>query len=361
MVKFTNQQRLEIIKNYYRNSESVVATLRAISPNFGRNNCPTRQAVRAIVDKFESTFSLLDVPVPKRRRTARSEENIAAVSVSIQNDPNQSIPRRSQELGIARTTLWRILRKDLGTHAYKIKLTQELKPLDHLKRRNFSNWALVKLEENEEFHRKIIFSDEAHFWLNGFVNKQNMRYWSATNPHVLLETPLHPQKITVWCGFHAAGVIGPYFFVDENDRHVTVNGERYRVMLEDYLWPELDELDINDMWFQQDGATSHTARVTIDLLKGKFGERVISRNGPVEWPPRSCDLTPLDFFLWGYIKSLVYANKPATLDELKDNIKREIANVPVEMCARVVENWVQRIDRCKRARGGHMTEIEFHS
>ena len=163
-----------------------------------------------------------------------------------------------------------------------------------MKRRNFSNWALAKLEENKEFHRKIIFSDEARFWLNGFVNKQNMRYWSATNPNVLLETPLHPQKVTAWCGFHAGGVIGPYFFVDENDRHVT-------------------------------------------------------------------DLTPLDFFLWGHIKPLVYANKPATLDDLKDNIQREIANVPVEMCARVLENWVQRIDRCKRARGGHMTDIEFHS
>ena len=85
----------------------------------------------------------------------------------------------------------------------------------------------------------------------------------------------------------------------ENDRHVTVNGERYHAMLEDYLCPELDELDINDTWFQQDGDTSHTARVTIDLLKGKSGERVISRNGPVEWPPRSCDLTPLDFFFMG--------------------------------------------------------------
>ena len=65
--------------------------------------------------------------------------------------------------------------------------------------------------------------------------------------------------------------------------------------------------------------------------------------------------------LWGHIKSLVYANKPGTLDDLKDNIQREIANVPVEMCARVVENWVRRIDRCKRARGGHMADIEFHS
>ena len=133
------------------------------------------------------------------------------------------------------------------------------------------------------------------------------------------------------------------------------------MLLEDYLWPELDEHDIEDMWFQQNGATSHTARVTIDVLKSKFGERVISRNNPVEWPPRSCDLTPLNFFLWGYIKSLVYATKSATSDDLKDNIQREIANVPVEMCVRVVENWVQRIDRCKRALSGLMAEIEFHS
>ena len=163
MIKFTNQQRLEIIKNYYRNSESVVATLRALTPIFGRNNRLTRQAMRAVVDKFETKFTLLDVPAPKRRRIARSEEIIAAVSASIQNEPNQSIPRRSQELSIVQTKMWRIMREDLGLHAFKIKLTQELKPLDHLKRRNFSNWAPAKLEENEEFHRKIIFRDEADF------------------------------------------------------------------------------------------------------------------------------------------------------------------------------------------------------
>ena len=61
MVKFTNQQRLEIIKNYYRNSKSVVATLRALTPIFERNNRPTRQAVRAMVDKFKTKFTLLDV------------------------------------------------------------------------------------------------------------------------------------------------------------------------------------------------------------------------------------------------------------------------------------------------------------
>ena len=141
MLKFTDQQPLEIIKNYYQNSESVVATLRALTPIFGRNNRPTRLAVRAIVDKFATKFTLLDVPVPKRHRIARSEEIIAAVSASIQNEPNQSILCRSQELGIAQTTLRRIMRNDLGLHAFKIKLTHELKPLDHLKRRNLSSWA----------------------------------------------------------------------------------------------------------------------------------------------------------------------------------------------------------------------------
>ena len=228
MVKFTNEQRLEIIKNYYRNTESVVATLRALTPVFGPNNLPTRQAVRAIVNKFESTYSLLDVLVPVRQRTSRSTEIITAVRASVENESNQSIRRRSQELGISQTTLWRILHEGLGLHPYKIKLTQELKPLDHLKRRNFCDWALQKFEEDNQFHRKIIFSDEAHFWLNGFVNKQNMRFWSGTNSHVLQGTTFHPQKVTVWCGFHVGGVIGPYFFVDENDRHVTVNGNVYK-------------------------------------------------------------------------------------------------------------------------------------
>ena len=89
---------------------------------------------------------------------------------------------------------------------------------------------------------------------------------------------------------------------------------------------------MDNMWFQQDGATSHTAHVTIDLLKSKFDERVISRNGPVDWPPRSCDLTPLDFYLWGYVKLLVYASKTTTLEKLRANIKREIAAVSAKMC-----------------------------
>ncbi|CAF4951955.1 unnamed protein product [Pieris macdunnoughi] len=116
-----------------------------------------------------------------------------------------------------------------------------------------------------------------------------------------------------------------------------VNGDRYRAMIIDYFWPELEYMDLDSMWFQQDGATNHTVHVTIDLMKNKFDERVISRNGPVDWPPRSCDLAPLDFFLWGYVNWKEQPFRPKCLAESR------------------------KIDRCTRARGGHMREVEFHS
>ncbi|GFX15974.1 uncharacterized protein TNCV_522811 [Trichonephila clavipes] len=66
-----------------------------------------------------------------------------------------------------------------------------------------------------DFHKRILFSDETHFWLNGYVNKQNCRIWSEANPQVYVETPLLPEKLTVWCALWAGGIIGPYFFKND--------------------------------------------------------------------------------------------------------------------------------------------------
>ncbi|GFV73637.1 histone-lysine N-methyltransferase SETMAR [Trichonephila clavipes] len=59
-------------------------------------------------------------------------------------------------------------------------------------------------------------------------------------------------------------------------------------MITNCFIPELNNHDVQELWFQQDGATCHTARATIDLLKDTFGDRLLSRFGPVNWPPRSC-------------------------------------------------------------------------
>ncbi|GFV03258.1 putative transposase [Trichonephila clavipes] len=189
--------------------------------------------------------------------------------------------------------------------------------------------VLVVSHQKDKVHKFssksfFIFSDEAHFWLNGYVNKQNCRIWSEANPQVYVERPLPPEKLTVWCALWAGGIIGLYFFKNDEGHNVTVN-----------------------------------ARATIDLLKDTFGDRLISRFGPVNWPPRSCDLTPLDYFLWGYVKSLVYADKPQTLDHLEDNIRRVIADIRPQMLEKVIENWTSRLDYIRASRGSHMPEIIF--
>ncbi|GFU33056.1 putative transposable element [Trichonephila clavipes] len=197
---------------------------------------------------------------------------------------------------------------------------------DHQARRRFVEWAQNEIAVVPDFHKRILFSDEAHFWFNGYVKKQNCRIWSEANPQVYVETPLHPEKLTVWCALWAGGIIGPYFFK-------TMKATTLQSMV--------------------------MARATIDLLKDTFGDRLISRFGPVNWPPRSCDLTPLDYFLWGYVKSLVYADKPQTLDHLKDNIRRGIADIRPQMLEKVIENWTSRLDYIRASRGRPMPEIIF--
>ncbi|GFX48599.1 putative transposable element [Trichonephila clavipes] len=116
-----------------------------------------------------------------------------------------------------------------------------------------------------------LMDDEAHFWLNGYVNKQNCRIWSETNPQVYVETPLHPEKLTVWYALWAGGIIGPYFFKNDEGHNVTVNGDRYRAMITNFFIPELNNHDGQELWFQQDGTTCPTARAPIDLLKKYIG------------------------------------------------------------------------------------------
>ncbi|GFX64270.1 DUF4817 domain-containing protein [Trichonephila clavipes] len=130
-------------------------------------------------------------------------------------------------------------------------------------------------------------------------------------------------------------------------------------MITNFFIPELNNHDVQKLWFQQDGATCHTARATIDLLKDTFGDRLISRFGPVNWPPRSCDLTPLDYFLWAYVKSLVYADNPQTLDHLEDNIRRVIADIRPQILEKVIENWTSRLDYIRPSHGSHMPKIMF--
>ena len=106
------------------------------------------------------------------------------------------------------------------------------------------------------------------------------------------------------------------------------------------------------MWFQQDGATAHKARTSMTAVRAAFPNHVISRFGDLPWPPRSPDLSMCDFYLWGFLKSPVYAGKPRTLEELKTAIRENIG---------LDSNFRKRLQICVRENGHHLSDIIFRS
>jgi len=142
------------------------------------------------------------------------------------------------------------------------------------------------ISEDEDLVNNIWVSDEAHFHVSGFVNKQNFRYWSQANPQALHKKPLHSQKVTVCCAMSALGIIRPYFFENEAGNAVTVNVDHYVEILQNFFTPQLAHFPANEnTLFQQDGATSHTARMSMSAVNALFPNRVVSRNGDIPCPP----------------------------------------------------------------------------
>ena len=88
-------------------------------------------------------------------------------------------------------------------------------------------------------------------------------------------------------------------------------------MLNEFLFTKIEEEDIGNIRFQHSGATCHTAEATLAVLRFVFEDRIISRRAIVVWPPRNCNLTLLDYYLWGDVKDKCNADKPEAIDFLK--------------------------------------------
>jgi hypothetical protein len=188
---------------------------------------------------------------------------------------------------------------DLNFHLYKMVVVQELSDRDMAKCSTVAE-RLIRILSDDVV---ILMTDEAHFYLPGYVNKQNFQYWAEENPHQLHQQPLHNAHVTVWCEAENLGVIGPYFFEDEDGRAVTVTSARYVEMLQNFLMSELSRPgnELSTIWFQQDGATAHTATASMEVVREMFPEHVISLRGELRWPACSPDLSASDYFLWRYL------------------------------------------------------------
>jgi len=131
------------------------------------------------------------------------------------------------------------------------------------------SWKLTQISLNKSSLAMRLIFGWMDIWTSKIVE-------FGTIPIHEIHLQMHLEKVTVWCGFWSGGIIRPYFFQNEAGVAITVNSERYRSMISNFLWPKMDDMDTDNMWFQQDGATCHIPHATMDILHERF-EGIVSR------------------------------------------------------------------------------------
>lgn len=144
--------------------------------------------------------------------------------------------------------------------------------------------------------------------------------------------------------------MGPFFFEEQ-----TINGANYLDMLQNFLVNEMEGA-ADDWWFQQDGAPAHWSRAVRNFLDVWRRDRWIGRGGPISWPPRSPDITPCDFFFWGFIKDRVYSERIRDVDHLRERIINACNEVTPEMLRNTWRELRLRLQTLQE-NGGHHVEL----
>jgi hypothetical protein len=237
--------------------------------------------------------------------------------------------------------VWRVLREQL-LYPYHLQRVQALTASDYPARLQFCQWLLQRCIVQPPFLSSILFTDEAGFCRDGIINFHNNQLWANVNPHGTMHSG-HQQRFTinVWAGLIGNVLVGPHVL----PRRLT--GPRYRNFLENDLAQLLEEVPLTirqRMWFLHDGAPAHFSLTAREHLNNIFPHRWIGRGGPVAWPLHSPDLNPLDFYLWGHLKTLVYSNPTPDVDSLRQRVEQGCASIRRidGLCERIRQSLMRR-------------------
>ena len=213
------------------------------------------------------------------------------------------------------------------------------------------------LNTDADFFDNIIWTDESYFNTASAPNPKNTHFWSSQNPHLTVEI-MRSGRVTlnVWCGIVRNKIIGPIFFEG------ALNGQRYNQLPNSQIDEIITKFPLNvarNFVWQHDGAPGHSVLPVREFLNQNY-QTWIGRGGVIAWPANSPDLTPLDTFLWGYLKNKVSLVRPTNIDDMKVVIQNEIDfinNDRPDFIAHAIRNLKKRYRLCVEMNGGHIEHL----
>lgn len=347
------QEKIEIVLIYGENYKSCRETAEIFNGRHPDKNL-NHSTVAKILKKFKETGTVDNKYKVSHEKPVTGDEATLDVLLTVTETPQIAVTDISQATNIEERSVRRILKSN-KFYPYKPKFVQVLKERDYDARFYFCAWFQGILEDDGNFPQKILFTDEATFTSNGTVSSQNCRWWATENPNFVIESKdQYSFKTNVWCGILNTQIVGPFFFREN------LNARRYLNFLETEVSEFLDNLSLRerrDLYFQQDGASIHCTADVRFWLDENFGNKWIGRFSENSWPSRSPDLTPLDFFLWGFLKNKVYKHRPfRNIDHLEGVIRNCAVQISPEILGNVSREMRSRTVKCMERNGGH---VEF--
>lgn len=245
----------------------------------------------------------------------RDDEDV--ILEQLRRDPTTSQRQLARLTGIPRIRIHRTIRAN-RLHPYHYQKVQALKPEDYPRRMAFCREMLQRDREDPNFFDNVLWTDESRFERVGLFNTHNTHYYAVTNPNLVRESNFQERySVNLWSGIINREFVGPFELPSR------LNADIYLNFVQNELPGLLSHLPDNlrqRMWLQHDGATCHFALQVRNHLNVAYPERWIGRGGTIHWPARSPDLNPVDFFIWGYFKEIVYARESTSEQELRRKI-----------------------------------------
>jgi len=294
--------------------------------------------VKRAVKKFKEYGTMDRKKGSGRPRSARTAENEAFVEEMIcsqEEEPGtHASPREiARELEISHSSVRRIV-EDKGYNQFKRLKTPQMNDATRNRRVDRAVSLHEKFAKNPRMIERTIFQDESDFPLQVPLNSQNDRvYHKGTKKDVPDENLFHESnrqsvKVMVSAALTWHGVTRPIFV---KRKGLKVNAKNYKNHLKRELFPAIEKIYPRRDWiFIQDGASSHTSNIVQDFLQETIPRRYLRKD---QWPPKSPDSNPLDYYFWNEVKRKVYRGRLKKPFETEEEIISKIKSVWKE-CAR---------------------------